>query len=59
MELVEGQEMFEVLNALGHYCEGDAKELFRQLLSAIEYLHRNGICHRDLKPNNILCLDSN
>ncbi|CAK85880.1 unnamed protein product (macronuclear) [Paramecium tetraurelia] len=58
MELIEGQEMFEVLNSLGHYCEEDAKEIFKQLLSAIEYMHRNGICHRDLKPNNILCVNS-
>ncbi|CAK74290.1 unnamed protein product (macronuclear) [Paramecium tetraurelia] len=58
MELVKGQEMFEVINKLGHYSESVAKELFKQLLSAIEYMHRNGICHRDLKPNNILCVEN-
>ncbi|CAD8108082.1 unnamed protein product [Paramecium sonneborni] len=56
MELIQGKEMFEVINDSGHYSEDDAKELFKQLLSAIEYMHRHGICHRDLKPNNILCL---
>ncbi|CAK66762.1 unnamed protein product (macronuclear) [Paramecium tetraurelia] len=56
LELIKGKEMFEVINEAGHYSENDAKELFKQLLSAIEYMHRNGICHRDLKPNNILCL---
>ncbi|CAD8068673.1 unnamed protein product [Paramecium primaurelia] len=58
MELVQGKEMFEVINTLGHYSESLAKELFKQLLSAIEYMHRNGICHRDLKPNNILCVEN-
>lgn len=29
-------------------------ELFRQVLAAVAYLHRNLIVHRDLKPSNIL-----
>jgi calcium/calmodulin-dependent protein kinase I len=27
------------------------------VLSAIHYLHDHFVCHRDLKPNNILCSD--
>lgn len=37
--------------------EKESRRLFQQLISAIDYLHRNQIVHRDLKPENIL-LDS-
>jgi tetratricopeptide (TPR) repeat protein len=30
------------------------RDLFRQLLSALEFLHQHGIVHRDLKPSNVL-----
>lgn len=58
MELVEGKEMFQYIQELGHYSEEITKHLFRQLLSGIHFLHNNGICHRDLKPNNLLCSES-
>lgn len=33
--------------------------ILRQCLEAVHYLHRMGVCHRDLKPDNILVdLDS-
>ena len=38
--------------------EDIAKALFRQLLQGILYLHKNGVIHRDLKPNNILVMNS-
>ncbi|KAI0763047.1 kinase-like domain-containing protein [Trametes elegans] len=33
------------------------KEVFLQLLDAVEYCHSLNIYHRDLKPENILCFD--
>ena len=34
--------------------ENQAREYFWQIVTAIEYLHQNGIVHRDLKAENLL-----
>lgn len=34
----------------------DAIECMRQLLSAVKVVHDNGICHKDIKPENILIM---
>jgi cyclin-dependent kinase 10 len=39
---------------VGAFSEGEAKCLFRQLLSAVAYLHSKWILHRDLKLSNLL-----
>lgn len=36
------------------YTEAQAANVVRQCLSAIHYCHQRGICHRDLKFENIL-----
>jgi len=54
MELVKGKELFDKIVQRGMYSERDAAHIISQVLSAVEYLHRNGIAHRDLKPENLL-----
>lgn len=32
----------------------EARRLFQQILSAVDYCHRHMVVHRDLKPENVL-----
>lgn len=40
------------------FTEPEARNLYQQIISGIEYCHSKGIAHRDLKPENLL-LDLN
>jgi maternal embryonic leucine zipper kinase len=37
--------------------ESEARSFFRQIVSALKYVHEMGYCHRDLKPENLLLDD--
>ncbi|EFA79379.1 myosin light chain kinase [Heterostelium album PN500] len=54
MELVTGGELFDKIVEKGSYCEADAVQLVRKIVSAVQYLHNANIAHRDLKPENLL-----
>ena len=56
MEKLNGPDLFDSLSQKSRYTEKDAKEVVRQILSALAYCHRNGVCHRDLKLENF-CLE--
>ncbi|XP_056878716.1 calcium/calmodulin-dependent protein kinase type 1D [Takifugu flavidus] len=58
MQLVSGGELFDRIVEKGFYTEKDASTLIRQVLDAVNYLHRMSIVHRDLKPENLLYFNS-
>ncbi|CAF96035.1 unnamed protein product [Tetraodon nigroviridis] len=58
MEYVSGGELFDYICRHGRVEDTEARRLFQQIISAVDYCHRHMVVHRDLKPENVL-LDAN
>lgn len=51
---MSGGELFDRILERGVYTEKDASVVIHQVLTAVKYLHENGIVHRDLKVRPVL-----
>src|SRR5689334_2608176 len=54
MEYVEGETLRDVIRREGHLSPERAMSLAADICGALDFSHRNGIVHRDVKPGNVM-----
>lgn len=54
MEFISGGDLMDFIANNGSIDENASREIAKQILEAIKYVHSKGISHRDLKPDNIM-----
>jgi len=54
LDFADGGDFLTTLVKKEKLEEDEAKQMAKSLLQALHYLHKNNICHRNLKPENIL-----
>ena len=54
MEYVDGQSCAEILRDRGPLSPRTAVDILTQACRGLDYAHRNGVVHRDVKPGNLM-----
>ena len=54
LEFVEGQTLRQLVKIRGALDLPRALDLIRQLLAGLDYAHRRGVTHRDMKASNVI-----
>ena len=54
LEYIEGRTLKEIIEEKGALDPETAIQIAVRILSALQHMHKNGIIHRDIKPQNIL-----
>jgi serine/threonine protein kinase len=54
MEYMEGGDLHEFVIDNGRFSEQEARKAIHQMLLALDYIHRQGVVHRDVKLENFL-----
>merc|ERR1711936_625373 len=58
-EKIKGGPLLKHIQQRIHFTEAEASMIIKDLAEAIRHLHMQGIAHRDIKPDNILCVNTN
>jgi len=53
MEICEGGDLFDIVSQSAH-TEQQSAGVMHQLFCAVAYMHKNEVCHRDLRPENLM-----
>ena len=57
LDVIKGGELFDRIIEQENFSEKDAADITKQLLEALDYMHSKGCAHRDIKAENVLCVD--
>ncbi len=58
MPYYQGQPLHHLLETSGTFDRDNARALMLPLMNALEYIHKQGIVHQDIKPANIYMTES-
>ncbi len=59
MEYIEGTDLEKLIDQQQSLSIKQSLNYIRQILSALEFAHRHGVIHRDIRPSNILINQDN
>jgi serine/threonine-protein kinase len=53
MEYVKGRELKDYFQSSERFTNADVMRIMTQILTALDYAHKQGVVHRDIKPANV------
>ena len=58
MEFIKGRELKDYFDAGQRFANKDIARVMGEMLGALDHAHASGVTHRDMKPANVILLDS-